>query len=345
MKKFIISILCVAVFFIGLGGLIQDAGARFKSDERALELIRQARTAIGGDTAINNVRSLSMAGNVTKTFNFDGTDRTGQGELEINLQFPNQFAKMMRLRRVGDANGEKSGEVRKEVNVVVLEKGAGDRVKFNQRIVPNGENGVIVMKKGDGEKIMSTDKTADGKLKRIVTDENVDIVRAGNFHQTEMFRTALALLLTAPPNADVTFIYAGEGDVDGNPCDIVDARNGDSTMKLFLDKSSHLPRMISFQGHKPLIIRVNKDEAKTETKVRTFERRLEKPEMVEFQIRFSDYRAVGGVLLPHRWSQTVGGSADETIDVTNYEINPANIAEKFQNTPPKVLIRTEGQVQ
>jgi len=67
--------------------------------------------------------------------------------------------------------------------------------------------------------------------------------------------------------------------------------------------------------------------------------------MAEFQIRFSDYRAMNGVLLPQRWTQTVGGIADETIDITSYEINPVNIAEKFQNLPPKVMIRTERNGQ
>ncbi len=76
-----------------------------------------------------------------------------------------------------------------------------------------------------------------------------------------------------------------------------------------------------------------------------FERGSGNPEPAEFQVRFSDYRAVGSVLLPHRWTQTVGGSADETVDVTSYEINPANIAEKFQNLSPKILIRTEMKQQ
>ena len=33
------------------------------------------------------------------------------------------------------------------------------------------------------------------------------------------------------------------------------------------------------------------------------------------------------------------GEVGETFDVTNYEINPANIAEKFQNH--KVMVRTK----
>jgi len=346
MKKFIISILCVAVFFIGLGGLIQDAGARFKSDERALDLIKQARTAIGGETAINNVRSMSIAGNISKTFDFDGTTRTEQGELEINLQLPNQFGKMMKLRTQTGSTEARAGEMKKEVKVLVMKNGNGESSTFKQT-APNGQKqNVIVRRKGDSDKILLDDQNPDGNVRKIITDENVDILKgSGNFHQNELFRTTLALLLSAPTGADVTFIYAGGGDVDGIACDIVDARNGDSTTKLFLDKSSHLPRMISFQGHRPMIIRIKKDDMKSEADTKIFERKLDKPETAEFQIRFSDYRAVNGVLLPHRWTQTVGGAADETIDVTGYEINPANLAEKFQNLPPKVLIRAEGKVQ
>ena len=57
-------------------------------------------------------------------------------------------------------------------------------------------------------------------------------------------------------------------------------------------------------------------------------------ETAEFQVKFSDYRSVNGVQLPFKWTQTVGGAEDETFDVTSYDINPANIAEKF-NEPKR----------
>lgn len=343
MKKFTISILCVAVFFIGLGGLIQETGARFKSDERSLELIRQAQTAIGGETAVRNVRSLSINGRVTKTFDFDGTTRVEQGESEINLQFPNQFAKMMKLGRDDNATEGKTAELRKEVRVVVT-NGEGE-TPLRTRIDAKGEKGnVVIVRRGAGEKVLSGDKIADDNARKTITNENIDVIRSGGVHQqNEMFRTTLALFLNAAPETE--FTYAGEGDVDGGNCDIVEARNGGSTVKLFLDKSSHLPRMISYQGHKAMVFRIRKDDAKTDSDMRVFERGSNKPETAEFQIRFSDYRAVNGILLPHRWTQTVGGSADEIFDVTGYEINPANIAEKFQNLPPRVLIRTGEKPQ
>ena len=49
MKKFAVSVLTISVFFVGLGSLAEKVGARFKSDEKALEIIGKARTAIGGE--------------------------------------------------------------------------------------------------------------------------------------------------------------------------------------------------------------------------------------------------------------------------------------------------------
>ena len=56
MKRFIFSILCVSVFFIGVGSLVERTGAKFKSDEKALALIDKARQAIGGDAAVRKSR-------------------------------------------------------------------------------------------------------------------------------------------------------------------------------------------------------------------------------------------------------------------------------------------------
>src|SRR5205085_12005823 len=156
-------------------------------------------------------------------------------------------------------------------------------------------------------------------------------------------RTTLSLLLSAPQGVEAEYIYGGDGSVDGNSCDIVEARNGASSVKLFLDKSTHLPRMMSYIDAKPVMFfKVMKNDANiSEEETKTFNRKTEAPAMEEFQIKFSDYRNVGELQLPHLWTQTVGGRADESIEISGYEINPANINDKFENLPQKMMIRTE----
>ncbi|HEX8247996.1 MAG TPA: hypothetical protein VF599_07480 [Pyrinomonadaceae bacterium] len=342
MKKFIVSILCAATFFIGLGGLIEGVvGARFKSDERALELVRQARQAVGGEQALGNIRSLTVTGRVTKTFDFDGEAKTEQGDWEMNLQLPNQLSKTMKLRREG-AGGEKLENIDKEV-LVVRQSG-----EMKEKIALPNESGekkrdFFVMKKEGGEKVMTTGDGTNIEPKRIFVDK---IAGAGEFRQNELFRTSLALLLTPPQGADVTYKYAGDGSVDGTNCDIIEASANGSSIRLYLDKTTHLVAMLTYQAPKPFIIKILREEGKAKANedvkiLRENSReRMPAPEMAEFQVRFSDYRSVGGVQLPYRWTQTIAGKDDETIEVASYELNPANITDKFKETPNRVFFRT-----
>jgi hypothetical protein len=162
--------------------------------------------------------------------------------------------------------------------------------------------------------------------------------------ENELFRTTLALLLSAPEGMDVNFTFVGEGDVDNTPCNIVNAEFAGSNVKLFLSKASSLPVMISYSGHAMgnVMFFRTKDPAtagEPEKGTMVFTRKVDAPEMSEIQVHFGDYRGVNGVQLPYKWTTSVGGQTTEVFDVSGYEVNPANIADKFQNQ--KVLMRTK----
>lgn len=347
MKRFVVSILCATVFFMGLGSLVENVGAKFKSDERALEILRQARQAIGGDQSIAAVRSLTITGRATKTFDFGETQKTEQGDWEVNLQLPDKFSKRLMIRK--ESGDGKTENVDKEVFVVRQSSELKEKI-----MLPPSEEG------GDKKKVVFSIKTDDGE-KTIVDGNGGDKVQdrrvivdkplraGGEFNHNEMFRTTLALLLTPPQGVEVSYKYAGEGSVDGANCDIVEALAGGSTIRLYINKNSHLPAMISYQAPKMFIIKLKKEEGKANTtedvKVLrdTLREKMPAPEMAEYQVKFSDFRSVGGVQLPYRWTQTVGGKDDETIEVASYELNPANIAEKFKEGPTRVFVRTPKQ--
>ena len=86
MKKFAITILTVAVFFVGLGALVDNVGAKFKSDEKALDLVRKARVAIGGDAAITAVQSMRIVGQTTRTVKVNGADRSEHKSWPTSLE-------------------------------------------------------------------------------------------------------------------------------------------------------------------------------------------------------------------------------------------------------------------
>jgi len=363
MKRFIVSVLFVSAFFICLGNLIERAGATLKSDEKALELLRKARQAIGGDSAIAGVKSMTVTGKSTKTFEVEGVARTEQGETELNFELPN---KMSRKMKIGSGDGE--GLVDKRVDVLVEKQGDGnlqwktvgdDNVESVGKIIVKKSDGTteeiktegkepVIIRKGTVETFSTEDgapATVDGK--KVFIRKADGFGGSAGFRSNELFRTTLSLLLSAPEGMDVTYSYVGEGSVDGNSCDIIAANDGGSTVKLYLDKSTGLPRMMVYQAPKPFMIRFNKDEVApgSDGETRIFTRKLEAPEMAEFQVKFSDFRSVNGLQLPFKWTQTIGGKDDEVLDITSYEVNPANIADKFKEMPTKVFVRTKKDGQ
>lgn len=370
MKKFLVSILCTAVFFIGLGSLVEKSSAKFKSDEKALALIAQARQAIGGDANIKNVRGMTIIGNSTHTFVMEGTERNEGGKLEINLELPGKFSKKSRIGNLAGAEGD--ADVHKEFDVIITKRN-GD--------VKNADDGkkVVIVKKGDGTVLTEDIKPADGERKIILKKEDGTVREikpgdkdtfvferapgavwktengktvvlekersaAGAVRQNEMFRTLFALLLSAPEGTDANYLYAGEATVDGYSTDVIEVRSNGSSFKLYLDKFTHLPRMLSYAATPAIkIFKTEKQPSDAPKDTLTFERKLNKAESVEHQVKFSDFRYVGSLQLPHRWTQTVGGKLSETIEITGYEINPPNISEKFRE--PKAFIRTQKAQQ
>ncbi|HMS39021.1 MAG TPA: hypothetical protein PKE69_02260 [Pyrinomonadaceae bacterium] len=339
MKKFTVMILCVSTFFVGLGGLVESVGASFKSDERALEIMRLARQAIGGEQNIKAMQALTIKGKASKTFEFDNISRVEQGDWELNLQLPNKMSKSLKIEtdnKIG--GGEKNVVAGKQIDVVVVRKG-GEVVTEDVR----GESPqkVVIVKKDEGGNVVTENVVGTEITPRVVRGERIN---AEDFHKNELFRTMLSLFLTTPNGTDAEFKFVGEQNVDGTNCEVVQINSGASGIKLFINKSTHLPVMMSYTDAKPMIFTfTTKGDNTNETEMPKMVMNRAEVQMGEFQVKFTDYRTVNGVQLPHKWTQTIDGKTDETIEVSAYEFNPANIGEKFKDLPQKIMIVTEKQ--
>lgn len=209
--------------------------------------------------------------------------------------------------------------------------------------VPSGEDEKIIIRKAEGNGGTATFTSKDGKTFNV---EGHKIAMAGHGDMTahhnalksnELLRTTLSLLLTAPQGLDVEYTYGGLGDIDGRNCNIVVASFGGQSFKLFLDSSSNLPVAMAFKGMAmPKVMTFDKSAPAPkdgEKNVMVFTTKVDASELNDQLVKFSDYRSVNGVQLPFKWTQD-----NEIFDVTNYEINPANIGEKFHNQT--VMVRT-----
>lgn len=345
MKKFIFTILFLSIFFIGLGSIIEKAEAKFGSDERALELVRLARIAIGGEENIKTVRAMTISGTTTDYFQINSETSVKQGSLEINFALPDRFSKKI---KIGETENITGGEPQKEFEVFIAEE-KGDKIHWtsqdSSKDQPEGKKHRVVIRRDDQGKVLTENiseveefvftKKADDGTSVDAPGENkkVFLHRADSgTHQNEMLRLTMALLLTPGTNAGVSYKFLGEGNVDGYQTNIIEILSGGSSFKLHLDAATNLPKMIGFSGMPRVARFFAKDRAKDSADKKVLIEKLASNEKTaEHQIRFADFRQAGNLLLPYSWSETVGGRQTQTLVVTNYEINPANIGEKFKD--------------
>ena len=62
MKKFITSVFLVSLVFLGIGNVVNSVKAGFENDEKAVQLIRAAKVAVGGESNLAEVRGNDYQG-------------------------------------------------------------------------------------------------------------------------------------------------------------------------------------------------------------------------------------------------------------------------------------------
>lgn len=380
-----------AMVFVGIGNIAEKVAADFKSDEKALAIIKNARIAIGGDAAIGEVKSMVIKGQTSKTLNIDGVERIEQGETEIAFENPGRLMKMVKLGNA-EAGGEGKMLIERKVDVVVVGKNDGpaktmifegkdgefvveDGSKVIARKVEGtpGEAKIFIRKKGEnadfvvkGDGEVKEVATADGKQftivrkgegpewttagdNKIVMERTAGVaVRDGHQRDNELLRTMLGLLLTAPEGMDVAYTFAGETDVDGTAANAVDASFGGSSVKLFFDRSTNLPLGMSFVGNTaPIIVKMKREGAEPvgEKRDLVLARTVRDDEGVATFVRFADYRSTNGVQLPYRWTTSLAGKQSEVFEVASYDVNPANISERFKAEGVMIRVAKPAEVQ
>jgi hypothetical protein len=110
-----------------------------------------------------------------------------------------------------------------------------------------------------------------------------------------------------------------------------------------------MPLGMSYVGHAmPIMIKMRKADDGTAPKatkdVVTFERKAAgewTTAGAEHIVRFADYRSVNGLMLPYKWTTSVGGKQSDVFDVASYDLNPANISERFKGNGHEVMVRTK----
>lgn len=289
--------------------------------ERAGELIKLARVALGGEDALNSIQTLSVSAKLRRPLKYVSIqspkkvvekEKVLSGKIELDFLLPERFRKRT------------SGERLRGFPFAFIEVVNGARAWRNpplRAISSHRDNRVIDV--DDFEK-------------------TTELQRRGARQQLSIF--SLGMLLTALPAYPLQFTYLGRIaslDAEANAIVVTDPEN--NRMFLLLDPKSNIPLALAWKyiaiRHKTVIIEAPgfyNSRFFRETIQRAQRERQERttpPQPYEMQMRFSEYRMVSRVLLPHRITTTLNNEIIEELTFNEFEINRPINPKKFEGEP------------
>jgi len=289
--------------------LLSAPAALATDDARAQEILKQARQAIGGDEQLQKIQGLQINGQYRRVFG----DRQMGGDREISISLPNKYL-------VEDAMNA-GGLSTAMINFRGLN---GDKVFSGN----SGGGGGMVFRIGGPGGQQASPEQMEEMQRRIYT--------------AEFSRYLLAIILTPPPSLAVEYKYAGESDVEDAQADVIDVSGPNKfAVRVFFDKKSHMPLLLSYRGPKPRIVTMQRSAgsaSKAEDVAKAREEAEKKmhaeapavPEEVDFYIRMTDYKKVGGVMVPHKLTFLTENEVSEEFEISKYQLNPQFKADRFE---------------
>ena len=276
-------------------------------DARAQEILKQARKAIGGDEQLQKVQGLQVNGQYRRVFG----DRQMGGDREISILLPNNYL-------VEDA----------------MNAGGLSTAMINSRALNGGKawsgnsgggGGMIFRMSGPGGAQMSAEQMEEVQRR---------------IYNAEFSRYLLAMILTPPPSLAVEYKYAGESDVEDAKADVIDVSGPDNfSVRVFFDKNSHIPLLLSYRGPKPRIMTMQRPNGSSREDVAKAREEAQKkmhaeapaaPEEADFYIRLTDHKKVGGLMLPHKLTFLTDNEVSEEFEISKYQLNPQFKADRFE---------------
>jgi hypothetical protein len=275
------------------------------ADPKAQEVLKQARQAIGGEEQLQKIQGLHINGQYRRMFG----DRQMGGDRDISILLPNKYL----VEDAMNAGGLRAGMI----NTRGLN---GDRAWTGS----SGGGGMVFRMAGPGGP-QATPEQMEAGLRRIFTEE--------------FSRYLLAMILTPPPSLAVEYKYAGESDVEDVPAEVIDVAGPDNfAIRIFFDKKSHLPLLLSYRGPKPRVMTMQRQagskedipKAREEAEKKMRDEAPPAPEEIDFYIRLTDHKKAGGLTLPHKLTFLAGDEVSEEFEISKYELNPQFKADQFE---------------
>jgi outer membrane lipoprotein-sorting protein len=327
-----------AVLAVAAGDRLLAQGT--EDPQKGAALIAEARKAIGGDDKLRAVKTLQSKGTYKRT----AGNNTQEGDVEVLIELPDKYRRNElsgtaggpTQERVEVLNGQDVWDINAQGFPGGFGRGGGGFAGGGGRGGDFGGGGF----RGRGDQAGQAGGGQAGQGGR----GNIDPERLKEFQrrqrQTELARlTLMWLLTTSDPVVWVGTAQSPEGNADVLE---VKAADGPST-RIFLDQATHMPLMMTTQGgggrgnfnrrgggpDGPAPQGAQAGPAPQGAQAGSApqgdgpRRGGQGGQPITIETHLSEYKAVGGIKLPHLITRGVNGQTNEEWEIKSFRINPS----------------------
>jgi hypothetical protein len=269
--------------------------------ERARRVLAAARQALGGEAALAEIRSVSLEGQLRRRLPGEDGEMEMAGDVRVDALLPDRYLRVETESPMPGMPG------------VPLATGLDGEEAWAGALPVASAANVVIRAAPPG------DAGAQARLKdRVVRESTLFLV---------------ALLGRAP---GVEYAWVGEAEApEGRAYVLQVTGHGGLDARLFLDQKTHRPLMLTFRDTPPRMM-VRRTMAPASGHARPGGSEASDaipapPPAAEATLFLSDWKRVGGVVLPHALNRTLDGKPYEEIVVTRYTVNdPKLTADRFR---------------
>jgi hypothetical protein len=288
--------------------------ARAADDQKAEEVLKAARSAVGGEDALAKIQSVTVTGSSRRVFG----EREMSSDVTLDLLLPDKYKRTEDMS-FGGPGGPSATRVTAVNGTAVWDDGTN-----------RGGPGFMMRMGGPGGAGGPGGQAGPGGAPRAPTEEERQRFREMQQRRMRGELARYALIWFLKTDAPVT--YAGIAEAPDGKADVLDIKpEGAPAMKLFVDQASHKPLMLTYEAQVPRMFLMGRGQGQGQrpTPEEIEKLRSQPPQTATFEVHFTDYKKVNGIELPHSITQSMNGNVTEEFTIEKYKLNAPLKPEQF----------------
>jgi hypothetical protein len=201
------------------------------------KILADARVALGGDKKLDAVKTLTMAGRSLRTTS-SGT--TNESEFELSIELPDKYMRRDAVVNMGN------------MSIYRMSGFNGDGL-INEMDTPpqlaGGGNMVVRFRTADGGGAVPPGGTPTPEQQEASRRAMLTVSRQ------DFARLTLGMFAKSFAAYPLTMTYVGQAEAPDGKADVIEVKGeGEFSVRLFVDATTHLPLMLSWMAKEPLVM-------------------------------------------------------------------------------------------